>query len=87
MNWDENTFGITYSGSLPLDSSSPPAIGNVVRLKCEEIDFEVSINSIDGTSYVGTVQAIGPIPEIEALGIQRGEEVEFQYKHIKSISR
>jgi hypothetical protein len=86
IEWKTREGGIMYGGDVPV-SMEPAEIGDTVRIQTEDHEFDVTVDSIDGNLYEGTVRSIGPMPELEAEGIARGDSVEFSEENIFQIRR
>lgn len=97
MCWDESRVGITYIGTNPLDTATPPTVCDIVKVSKSNYDVEVKITSINGSEYTGVVLAIEPTDEQNdpntetdlknTLDIKTGQEVGFTYGNIKSLRR
>jgi hypothetical protein len=87
MDWDKSTLGITYLGSVPLDTVTPPGVNNVVKISRSDYDFEIQIKRINYEVFTGVILGIEPIAEMCSLDFEIGHEVEFSYGNIKSLRR
>lgn len=87
MTWDKHEGTKHFCGNAPVDMNSPPAIGETARLTKDGYEFDVEIKEISGSELSGVVTRIGPQPAIEAVGIKRGDAVNFQAVHIHTLYR
>lgn len=87
MDWDITRVGITYVGSSPLDTATPPNVHDTVVISKRDYDIEVKVKFINGLKYTGVVLSIEPTIEQHALGIEIDTEVEFFHENIKSLRR
>ena len=87
MTWDENFGAPTFSGGIPLDTSSRLSEGEHVTIRKADFDYEVSLDAISASELSGTVRRITPPPAPEESGTKVGETVQFKRNQIFTVYR
>lgn len=93
MAWEKRDGPIQYGSqntqNTPIDMDSPPAVGDIALLLTKDgYEFNVEIKSVAETGLLsGVVTSIGPVPAIEASGINRCDNVEFHETDIHRLAR
>lgn len=89
MPWSSNNDVIHYIPPSEgiIDTTSPITPGQSVQLRKDGNEFKVLVTVAVGGAYEGTVTSIGPIPCLEANGVNRGQSVTFNKAHVFRVYR
>lgn len=89
MCWATNHDVIHYisSSDEDIDATSPITPGESVLLRKAENEFKALVVTSEGNIFKGTVLSIGPIPTLEAQGINRGQTITFGQQNVFRVYR
>ena len=89
MDWDDVNGPLIYSGggtTVP-DMDSEIVVGEHAKLRSGELEVKVEITGVWDDYLEGEVIYLGPEPQLEVNGLQRGDTVEFQAENIVMLYR